>query len=71
VGGPKGLPLYITKKLEDAFARATKQPSFIQVMEKMCSPIVYMNSEEMGKYIDKTYKKQQELFTRLKAEDKK
>lgn len=65
--GPKGLSSEVTKKLEDAFTKAVKEPSFIRVMEKIQTGIAYMSSEEMGKYIKKTYKEQKELIDRIKG----
>jgi len=71
VVGPKGLPPYITKKLEDVFTKATKDPSFISLMKKMHTAIVYMTGEEMGRYIEKTYKEQGEVIKRMKEEEAK
>ncbi len=69
--GPKGLPTYVTKKLEDAFTKATKDPSFVNIMKKMYTAIVYMPGEEMRKYIEKTYREQGEIIKRLKEEEAK
>ena len=41
--GPKGMPEYALKKLDDAFAKAVKDPNFIKVMEQMGTPVVYLN----------------------------
>lgn len=69
--GPKGLPSYVTKKIEEVFTKAVKEPSFARIMEKMYSPVVYMSGEEMGKYIEKTYKEQKEIIKQLKEEEAK
>jgi len=69
--GPKGLSSYVSKKLETAFTRATKEPSFVDLMKKMDTAIVYMTGEEMGKYIEKTYKEHEILIKQLKAEESK
>jgi tripartite-type tricarboxylate transporter receptor subunit TctC len=71
VVGPKGLPSYVAKTLIDAFQRGIKDPSFVDVMQKMYTPIVGMTGEEVGKYIAKTYKEQKEIIERLKKEEAK
>jgi tripartite-type tricarboxylate transporter receptor subunit TctC len=67
--GPKGLPLYVRKKLEDAFTKGMKDPSFVSIMKKMETSIIYMTGEEMAKYIEKTYKEQGEVMKQMKAEE--
>ncbi len=71
VAGPKGLPPYATKKLEEVLTKATADPSFINLMKKMHTAVVYMTGEEMGKYIEKTYREQGEIIKRLKEEEAK
>jgi tripartite-type tricarboxylate transporter receptor subunit TctC len=71
VAGPKGLPPYVTKKLEEVLKKAIADPSFINLMKKMDTAIVYMTGEEMGKYIEKTYQEQGEIIKRLKEEEAK
>ena len=65
--GPKGLPPYVTKRLESAFTHATKEPSFIDLMKKMDTAIAYMTGEEMGKYIEKTYKEHEILIKQTES----
>lgn len=71
VVGPKGLPPYVTKKLEEVFAKAIKDPYFIDVMKKMDTAVVYMTGEEMGRYIEKTYSEQMEMVELLRKEEAK
>ncbi len=71
VFGPKGLPDYVLKKLEDAFAKAIKDPDFVSVMTRMYTPIIYMDRTQMNKYVDETYPKCGEIMKLLKAEDAK
>ena len=70
VWGPKGLPDYVVKKLDDAFAKAIKDPDFIGVMNQLQSPILYMNSAQMTKHIDDLFPKVGEKYKLLKAEEK-
>lgn len=68
---PKGVPSFVAQRLESAFTKGTKEPSFIDLMKKMDTAIVYMTGEEMGKYIEKTYKEHEILIKQLKAEESK
>jgi len=69
--GPKGLPDYVLKKLDDAFARAVKDPEFINFMNRAVTPIVYMNRAQMNKYVEETFPKAGEIIKILKAEEAK
>ena len=54
--GPKGIPDGIVRKLDDAFAKAMKQPSFIKGMkEDLRLPILYRGSKELGDYVAYSY----------------
>lgn len=68
--GPKNIPEYILKTLDSAFAKAVKDPDFVNVMNTMYTPIVYMNRAEMNKYVQDTLPKAKEIMTALKAEAK-
>jgi tripartite-type tricarboxylate transporter receptor subunit TctC len=39
--GPKDLPDYVLKKLDDAFLKAVRDPDFIGVMNRMQMPVAY------------------------------
>lgn len=55
--GPKGTPDGIVQKLEDAFIKASREPSFIKGMQKdLHLPIVVRNSKELNDYVAKNYK---------------
>ena len=71
VFGPKNLPEYVLQKLDDAFAKAVKEPEFISVMNRMYTPIVYMNRAQMNKYVEETLPKAGEILKALKAEEAK
>jgi len=54
--GPKGIPDGIVGKLEDAFAKAMKEPTFIKGMkEDLRLPIVYRGSKELSDYVAYSY----------------
>ena len=71
VFGPKGLPDYVLKKLDGVFAKAVKDPNFIDVMNRMYSPVVYMNRDQMSKYVEKTLPEVCRVFEMLRAEEAK
>jgi len=66
VWGPKGLPDSIVNKLDRAFAQATKDPIFTNVMDRFYMPVFYMNSEETTRYAIKTFEGIGELMKTLK-----
>ncbi len=61
VAGPKGIPEGIMKKLEDAFAKASKEPAFIAGMKKLHFPAVFRGSKELGDYVTRNY----DVFAKL------
>jgi len=71
VFGPKGLPDYVLKKLDDAFAKAAKDPDFVSVMNRMYTPIVYMDRAQINKYVEETLPKVGKVIKIIKAEEAK
>ncbi len=69
--GPKGLPDYVLKKLDDAFAKAVKEPDFIKVAERMCMPVVYRDRIQMKRHMEELYRQGGEFINMLKAEKEK
>lgn len=55
VGGPKGIPVGIVKKLEDAFIKAHKEPSFIEGVRKLHMEVIPHNAKEMSDYLVHVY----------------
>ena len=55
VTGPKGLPEGIVKKLEEAFAKAMKEPGFIKGMKEIHMPVFYRNSKDLKEYVVYNY----------------
>jgi len=69
--GPKGIPEYALKKLDDAFAKAVTDPDFLKVMEGMSMPVVYMNREEINKFSREEFPKVGEIMRILRTEEEK
>ena len=66
--GPKGIPDYIVKKLEDVFAKAVKDPDFIEVMSRLHMPVMYMDRATLMKHVEKTFSNFSKIYERVKAE---
>lgn len=54
--GPKGMPLGIVEKLEDAFRKAMKEPPFIQTMKELRLSMLYRDNKELDDYVLRNYK---------------
>lgn len=55
IAAPKGIPDGIANKLEDAFAKAMKEPDFITGMKQLHVPIAYRNSKDLAAYVTFNY----------------
>ena len=62
--GPKGLSDGIIKKLEEAFARAMKEPAYVNGLKDLRLPIIHRSSKELDDYVSKNY----EIFGRIYRE---
>jgi len=71
VCGPKGLPGYVLKRLDDAFAKAVKDPEFIRVSDQIGARVVYMSREVMTNYVDKTFNEINDIMKRFREEESK
>ncbi len=66
VMGPKGLPAPMVKRLEDAFAKALKEPVFIKGMrESLHYPIIYRNSKDLGEYMTRNVEAYRKILTEM------
>jgi tripartite-type tricarboxylate transporter receptor subunit TctC len=62
IGGPKGLPPAIVKKLEDAFAEAVKDTAYQELLKKLALQKQFMRSHEFASFLPETYRQQAELI---------
>ncbi len=69
--GPKGLPPYVVKKLEDACAKAIKDSEFIKTMKQMDMPALYMDRPTLVKYMDDMFGKTAKIYERVKVDEAK
>ena len=57
----KAVPDGIIKKLDDAFSKAMKEPTFISGMKELRLPVMYRNSKDLDAYVVQNY----EFFSKL------
>ncbi len=69
---PKNLPEPVLKKLEEAYLKAMKEPSYLQFLEKVEFPPVFAGSKETARSVDAQYKGWEEMIrtTGIKEEQK-
>lgn len=58
IAGPKGMDPAIVAKLEKAIQKATKDPKFVKLMNKIMIEIAYLDSADFAANIKRTYEEQ-------------
>lgn len=71
IWGPKGLPPHVLRKLDEAFAKAVKDPDFIKVMDQYSMPIHYMDRATLTKYAQAKFTETGKLYEKIRAEEEK
>ncbi len=71
--GPKNLPEPILKKLEEAYLKAMKDPSYAQYLDKVEFPHIFLGSKETEKTMERQYEGWGEMIraTGIREEQKK
>ena len=64
---PSATPEAIVRKLDDVFARAMKEPSFIAGMKELRLPVMYRSGKDLEDYIPKNYAYFQKLLKEIGA----
>ncbi len=62
---PRATPDGIVRKLDDAFAKAMKEPAFVAGMKELRLPIIYRSGKDLEDYIPKNYEFYQRLLKEL------
>lgn len=65
--GPKGVKVEILKKLETAFAKAAKDPIFLDVMNSLSAPVVYKSGKEFQTEVLNSYEICERIFPPIAA----
>jgi tripartite-type tricarboxylate transporter receptor subunit TctC len=69
--GQKGMPENVLRILDGAFAKAVVDPDFLKVMDRIQTPVSYMDRGQITKYVEETFTKVGEIVKALKAEEAK
>jgi len=69
VWGPKGLPDYVLKRLDEAFAHAVKDPDFIKTANRALYPVFYMGRAELNREVREEFPKVGRIIKMLRAEE--
>ena len=69
VWGPRGIPEQALEKLDEAFSKGVRDPKFIEVMDRMHTPIVYMDRKRFNKEVMEAFPKVGEIIKILRAEE--
>jgi tripartite-type tricarboxylate transporter receptor subunit TctC len=69
IWGPKNLPAYMVKKLDDGIAKGVKDPAFVALMKRVCLPVAYMNSADLNREVKDLFPKVGQLVKKLRAEE--
>jgi tripartite-type tricarboxylate transporter receptor subunit TctC len=65
LGGPKGLPEPVIKRLEDAFTKATQDPEFAPGMRAIGVPVYYRNRKDFTAFITKSYEQMGDIIQEM------
>ncbi len=65
IGGPAGMDAAVRVKLHDAFRKTLEDPAVLASFEKYDQSVIYMNSEDYGKFIREQFVKEKTLIEKL------
>jgi tripartite-type tricarboxylate transporter receptor subunit TctC len=65
IAAPKGTPVAIINKLDNAFKKAMEDPQFIKTMTDMEFDVSYRNSADTKKFLDDAYKNFAQMLKKL------
>jgi tripartite-type tricarboxylate transporter receptor subunit TctC len=69
--GPRGIKPEVLQKLEEAFTKATKDPSFLNLMESLDCPVVYRTRKDFEEEILNSYQTCEKILPPIAARMKK
>lgn len=65
IGGPAGIEAPVRARLHDAFKKTLEDPAVLASFEKYDQSVIYLNSEDYGKWMREQYQKEKVLIERL------
>lgn len=64
--GPKGMPKERVKLLHDAFRKSLDEPALKSSLDQFAMSVVYRNTEDLGKFMEKLYGSSAEMIKKMK-----
>jgi tripartite-type tricarboxylate transporter receptor subunit TctC len=64
-GGPKGMDAAVVRTLHDAFKKTLDDPKVLETLERFFQPVIYMNTEDYGKYALRTFEAERLTIERM------
>jgi tripartite-type tricarboxylate transporter receptor subunit TctC len=65
IGGPKGMDPGVVRTLHDAFKKTLEDPKLIEALDKFYQPVIYMNTEDYGRYAQRTFEAERATIERM------
>ena len=65
IGGPKNMDPAVVRTLHDAFKKTLEDPKVLEALDKFFQPVIYMNTEDYGKYAVRTFEAERSTIERL------
>jgi tripartite-type tricarboxylate transporter receptor subunit TctC len=65
IAGPRGIDPVIVRKLQDTFKQTLSDAAVLAILERYDQPVIWMDSEQFGKFILDTYVKEKRTIERL------
>ncbi len=64
-GGPKGMDAAVVRTLHDAFRKTLDDAKVLETLERFFQPVIYMNTEDYGKYALRTFEAERATIERM------
>ncbi|MEJ6000511.1 tripartite tricarboxylate transporter substrate binding protein [Paucibacter soli] len=65
IGGPRGMEPAVVRVLHDAFKKTLQDPKVLEVLERYFQPVLYMGSEDYGRYAQRTFEAERATVERM------
>ena len=69
IWGPKGIPNFVLKRLDDAYAKAVRDPDLGKVMKRTFANIAYIDRHKLDKELEVLFKEVGETLREIKAKE--
>lgn len=65
IGAPRGTDAAVVRTLHDAFRRTLEDPRLLEVLERYYQPVIYMSTEDYGRYAQRTFEAERATVERM------